>query len=978
MSQNKNKKPRTKLFIFRRSIALILTTIVIVACVIAANLFTDMYAMIQTRPELDLDRLQTGESSRIYDSEGELVAEIGTRISDNVTYEQMPTSLVDAFISIEDSRFFEHEGFDISRFISAAIGNIRSGDLLGGTGASTITMQVMKNAFFVSEGQAAPTTLERKVQEISMAIDAEEQLDKKTILELYVNKIEYGATNSVGVSKAAEYYFGKEVSELGLSESAYLAGVINAPSALNAYRNLGAATTRRNEVLNLMERHGYITAQENKLAQAVRLEDQLVDENDFQGNQYPYQHYIDAVINEVVELTGVSPFNVGMDIYTPLIQSQQQAVEDIQNGNVVEFDDDKIQVGLVTLNNNTGELVAIGGGRPDEDNIQRGLNRATSTYKQPGSSLKPIVDYALAFDVLGWSTNHTIEDGPYAYAGGDFVNNYSRRFSGDVGVTEAVIRSLNIPAIKTLEAVSQQTGSGYIIQYLKNIGVDEAIADQYSLGYAIGSANFQVTPVQLAAMHGAMVNGGLYIKPHTVLRIEIEGQEPIIPVYAETQVVSEQAAYLAATTMKAAVDAPSGTSAIHLKQPYPVYGKTGTTDHDDTFVSVGIPDGAAKDSWIGASTNMFTSSIWYGYDTSSEGDYQVDANRGSNKTAAMANYLMDNLLTVHTPQAIERPAGISSITYVKGTYPYAAPTEGMDESLIETSLIKSQFANLVELETPELLELESQNVEQGRLLFGGLRLNVTMTPYPDTEKLEVAPATKEMSATNYRGQTRTAEGTRAFDPSWIFGAVQYGTEVRVDGEVVESIIDENNAKEFTVSNIRGNQNLQVCSFYTWEKNHDNRSNEVCETLNSGEPEGQAFPNFRGLPTAQFENWITQNSTASYEFRAVDANTVNQVGTVSRINPDYSTESDITQEQMDSTNFIVEYYEKTYSVDEFVGRTVRDIIRGNNYNQFVTLMGYADESQTITGLQVEVTNGQFNLTQLTKSDNRYILPVDTAN
>ena len=206
---------------------------------------------------------------------------------------------------------------------------------------------------------------------------------------------------------------------------------------------------------------------ENALAQSINLEVSKICERLY-------------LINEVTELTGVNPFSRGMDIYTALVPSQQIAIEEIQNGDVVNFDDEKVQVALVTLNNQTGEIVAIGGGRPDEEQVQRGFNRATDAYRQPGSSMKAVLSYALAFENLGYSTEHIIEDGPYAYAGGNFVNNFSRTFRGDVSIKDAVIGSLNIPAIKALEEVTRATSYSYVIQYLKNIGFSDNTAENFA------------------------------------------------------------------------------------------------------------------------------------------------------------------------------------------------------------------------------------------------------------------------------------------------------------------------------------------------------------------------------------------------------------------------------------------------------------------------------------------------------------------
>lgn len=983
MSNNQNKpKIKQRLFIGRRALATVLTISVLVACIGLSVVFTQLKTWIDERPALDLSYFETMESSRIYDAEGNLVAEVGMKLSDNITYDQLPTSTIDAFLAIEDSRFFEHEGFDVSRFVATAIRNFRSGDFFGGAGASTLTMQTIKNAFFVTEESLAERSVVRKVQEISMSLDVEKQLSKEEIMEHYLNKIGFDVPSSVGISKAAEYYFGKEVSQLTLSESAYLAGVINSPATLNAFKDIEAGTARRNQVLNLMVKHGYISDYENELAQAIRLEDQLVDNKDYKGSTYIYGDYIDAVLNEVTELVGVSPVQVGMDIYTALIPSQQEVLETIQNGEVVGFVDDKVQVALVSLNNNTGEIVALGGGRPDDEDIRRGFNRAIDGEgRQPGSSIKPVLDYALAFEALGWSTEFTIEDGPYAYAGGPFVYNFSRNFSGDVSLTDAVSASLNIPAIKALEAVVQKMGPGYVIDYMKNLGYRELVAENYSLGYAIGSANFLTTPVELAASHGTIINGGVYVKPHTVTRIEIEGQEPVIPEYAQTRAISEQAAYLASYTMQEAVKGrPLGSTSVTMlrNQGYPVYGKTGTTDHDGSNVGIGIPEGAGKDSWIVASTNVYTNVVWYGYDNHSEGDYIRDTVKSSIDITTMMNSVLDGLESVHQPVAIARPGGISNITRIKGVYPYANPVEDMDESLIVKDLVKSDFAILKDYEAPELDALQTQNVTTGRLLLGKLGLDVTMSPYPDADMLEVAKNTKEVSATDKNGVVMKREVSLAFHPSWLFGAVQYGTEVKIDNKVVETVINGDNQRDINVGNVRSNQSIEVCSFYTWEKNHDRRSNEVCQVINSGQSIIK-MPSFEGLSFNEFTSWLNGvTNTATVNTETSDARNAAQVGTIARITPDYSRRDSIDQETLDSTTFRVNIYDKTLNGNRIIGRSITDIT--GEYGSVVTVTGHSNGSDTVSsyvvgGQTITDFSHSFKASQLTKgSDGKFVLNV----
>ncbi|MBR3349170.1 MAG: penicillin-binding protein, partial [Solobacterium sp.] len=285
-------------------------------------------------PELKINDFISPESSKIYDGNGTLITEIGTYYRDNIVYSQCPEALIDAFLSIEDSRYFEHNGFDIPRFSKAAIETVINHNTQGG---STFTMQLVKNTYFSidsedgsSEGVEREATYEYKAQQIILAMELEQYLNKEQIFELYVNKLNFGGRIR-GIQKAAEYYFGKEVTELNLSECAMLAGIVNLPNGYNPYNYLEDATIRRNEVLGLMLQHGYIDQDEFDLASSIKVEDLLVGEDKLNIETTAYGAYIDAVIEEVQKMTGFDPVTTGMNIYTALDPVIQDTIEAIEN-----------------------------------------------------------------------------------------------------------------------------------------------------------------------------------------------------------------------------------------------------------------------------------------------------------------------------------------------------------------------------------------------------------------------------------------------------------------------------------------------------------------------------------------------------------------------------------------------------------------------------------------------------------------------
>ncbi len=945
------KPKKRKLYIVRKTLATILLSVLVISMIVAGFALNMVKGMIAERPELDIARLETPESTLVYDANGELFAEIGLKLSDNIAYDDLPNVVVDAFVAIEDAKFFDHEGFDLARFTNESLQTVRrflSGGSFG-AGASTITMQIIKNSIFSDDDNLAPETVDRKAQEISLAMDLEEISTKEQIIEFYLNKINFGVPKSRGIAKAALYYFNKSVGELNLSEAAYLAGVINEPTNLNAYNHLQAGTDRRNVVLDLMLRHGYITQEERDMAVSIKLENQLWGDDKYYGDIQPHSEYLDVVIEEMQDVYGIDPYLQGMKIYTALNPSQQNLIESIEDNNYEYYYDDKIDAAYVTLNNQTGEIIAIGGGRkfPEQDRVQRAFNNALSLTRQPGSVLKPILPYSLSFEYLGYSTQHVIEDGPYAYIGSPvFVFNANGQFAGDITLEDAVIKSLNIPALKTMDALLSGDGIGYerVTNYLTSLGIDPQTAQNVNSAYSIGGGLFTATPLQVAGAHAAMINKGQYIRPHTITRIEIEGRDPIYPNFEPVQVISPEAAYLTATVMKAAVDAPfgTGTAASMNQRPYPVYSKTGTSDHGDEFEAYGIREGTTKDAWHAASTNQYTHVVWNGFKQFINDDgtpnFIADPWPNAQQVAQQSNLLLDNAETFHEPTAIERPAGVVDIRHVLGVYPYVAPVSGMNQEYIANGLIIDKFSRLDTLKAAELANLSSQSVSLGTFDRSGLEVNVQIDSYPDDVAVSSQDRTKVMTATNSLGETMTRTGRQLFHPSWMFGSINYGTEITLNGNVVETVIDSNKDRTIKVSNARSNQNLQVCSFYTWSSRQDSRSNQICETINTGNQMVE-MPDFVGRPIAEAEAWITENTSAGITRRAITPNSRDQLGMIQSISPNYANQ-EVSQSNLDRANFTITYYDgEVVNLQSYVGRSVR--VLQNDLGRLFTLSGPTD-------------------------------------
>lgn len=638
--------------------------------------------MTRDMPKLDVNDFVGDESSRVFDANGNLLIELGTYFRENVSYDKMPESLVDAFLSIEDSRFFEHNGFDIPRFTSSAIHNVLSGNLTG-QGGSTFTMQLVKNSYFSVDAGDASTSysagkgIKYKIQQIMLSLQLEQKLDKKTIFELYVNRLNFG-NNIRGCEMAARYYFGKDVWELNLSESAMLAGIVNLPNYYNPYAHLDYATQRRDQVLYMMLYHGYITEEEYKLATSIKVEDELVGEYaDIKESNTKYQEYIDVALEEAVKMTGYDPVSKGMDIYTAMNPDIQDKIIDIEAGNSITYADDLMQTAIMTIDHTSGEIVGIGGGRNyTASGGSRLLNRATDMYKQPGSTAKPVIPYALAFEYLGFSLDEQVIDMRYSYPNENrIISDYDGKYLGVISIKDALADSRNIPAIMTLGLVTDKIGKEQVISYMQAIGYDSMTTDNYHLSIAIGANDFTATVEQMCGAHAMLMNLGVYNKPHTITRIVMTNNDTYYPEGQNQRVLSSGSAYLVTQLLENDVSQTKyGTYMGILKRSWPVYAKTGTTDWDSSGAQYGIPSGVAKDEWMIASNGKYTNAVWMGYDQAVAGEntYLSQAKLARNIPGHINSQLIDleASITDDATSAVQKPDDLTEVSYVKGTWPH--------------------------------------------------------------------------------------------------------------------------------------------------------------------------------------------------------------------------------------------------------------------------------------------------------------------
>ncbi len=804
-----------------------------VVLLISAGIFG--FTLIKDKPQFDQNKLVSEDSTIIYDAKGNEIIELGLYLRENIEYEEMPNSLIDAFLSIEDSRFFEHFGFDIPRFTKAIIENIKSHDF--GQGGSTLTMQLVKNSYFQVDANGESTLaassgldgVKRKAQEIVLAIECDHQLSKEEIIALYINKINFG-NNIRGIQKASEYYFGKDAKELNLVESCFLAGIINSPNNFNPYNELYKnnpnyiylnpnitylenAQERTAEVLDLMVHHGYISKEEAKLAKTVKIENILAGaDKKFKSYSEYYQDYIDAVIDEAQKVTGKDPYSTSMKIYTNMDPYMQELVWNIENEKTdLKYNKDKQQSAIVVLNNQTGELVALGAGRNQEKEVRQ-FNRATSAYLQPGSAIKPVLEYVLAFDRLGWSTAHTITDKPvYLYGGNVLIANAGGQgYTGDMLITEAIARSLNTPAVQTLDAVIKEIGEDEVKNYLRSIGIT-ANLDTFDLQWAIGGNTCLVTPVQLAGAHSIFMNKGYYVTPHTINKIVMTNDEYVADTVGK-QVVSSGAAYMAATCEAYNVSGEFYNLMQILKRNYPVYAKTGTTDWSTSGSAYGIPVGAPKDMWMVAQTSNYTVTVWLGFDKAEEGAYFTSAQDMSNLKGKICKKLLDELEEYYdyNPHAIEMPDDVTNVSIVKGAYPYAYNDGGHE--MVNGLILKSK------LEEKPLVSVES--VLANLPIKDGDKNATHLSGYIDEYGIAYVSITtggyycsdgvQDLSATNVYGKSKEASG-RCYFPHYATVSEQGIGSAHLTLKVNGRVIQEGDAEGYYEFYDVPSGNVEVCN-----------------------------------------------------------------------------------------------------------------------------------------------------------------------
>ena len=561
-------------------------------------------------PELSESKLVATTSSKIYDSKNELIADLGDERRVNAQSSDIPTDLVNAIVSIEDHRFFNHRGIDSIRIAGAFLRNLRSNS--GLQGGSTLTQQLIKLTYFSTS--TADQTLSRKVQEAWLAIQLERTATKQEILTYYVNKV-YMSNGNYGMQTAAQSYYGKDLKDLSIPQLALLAGMPQAPNQYDPYSHPEAALERRNLVLSEMQRQGYLTAEQYETAINTPVTDGLQSLRAV--NSYPQymDNYLKEVIDQVEQETGYNLLTTGMEVYTNVDQEVQKRLWDVYNTDeYVDYPDDDLQAASTIVDVTNGKVIAQLGSRHQSSNVSFGINQAVETNRDWGSTMKPITDYAPALEYgIFDSTAATINDAPYNYPGTDIpVYNWDKTYFGNITLQYAIQQSRNVPAVKTLEKV----GLDHAKTFLNGLGIDYpsmVYANAISSNTVESHKQYGASSEKMAAAYAAFANGGIYHKPMYINKVVFSDGSSKEFSDQGTRAMKETTAYMMTEMMKTVLTYGTGRGAYMSWLPQA--GKTGTSNYTDDEIENYIKNTGyvAPDEMFVGYTRKYSMAVWTGY-----------------------------------------------------------------------------------------------------------------------------------------------------------------------------------------------------------------------------------------------------------------------------------------------------------------------------------------------------------------------------
>ena len=626
MPEGSSQKRKEKKFSILRLFAIVFVIGFVIACGTIVGFIT---ATVKNLPE-QLGDLRPAAASQFFDNENNLIAT--TKSEENripVKIQQIPQNLQDAFISIEDVRFYQHIGVDPRAIIRAVWSNITSSEIA--EGGSTITQQLAKNAVLTQE-----QTLKRKIQEAFVALQLEKEYSKSEILEMYLNQIYFGQ-GAYGVQSASRIYFGKDVNQITLAQAAMLAGIPKSPNYYNPLNNFKAAKERQQLVLEQMVKYNLITVE---AAQAANNEKIDVASHQQAGKLDMLNYYIDYVTQLVIDKFGADAvYKEGLKIYTTIDMKMQKAAEAAMGDlPVFSTNENKLQQpqgALVAVDPRTGHIKAMVGGRGTDH-----FNRAVLAERQPGSAFKPFV-YLAAIDsgltpaTILEDTEKTLAKMPGSYK----PRNYDWKFHGKVSMRTALVNSYNIPVV----FLTQQLTPEKIISFAQKGGISTLVlsgsVSDINLAMSLGGLTRGVTPLEMASAFGVFAQNGKHVESVAILKVVDRNNKTIFTAkQVEQQVWPAKSTYIVTDMLQDVVRRGTGAGANIGR---PAGGKTGTTSE-------------YKDAWFVGFTPELSASVWIGNDSGGH----LNGMTGGDLPATVWRNFMQVALKDLPVQSFTRPPGV--------------------------------------------------------------------------------------------------------------------------------------------------------------------------------------------------------------------------------------------------------------------------------------------------------------------------------
>ena len=660
-------------------------TLIIAAVLAGGSLFA---YYVSSAPKLSESKLSSTNSSLIYDSSGNLIADLGSEKRESVTADNIPLNLVNAITSIEDKRFFKHRGIDVYRILGAAFNNFTSSSTQGG---STLDQQLIKLAYFSTS--ESDQTLKRKAQEAWLALQMERKYTKEEILTFYINKV-YMGNGNYGMLTAAKSYYGKDLKDLSIAQLALLAGIPQAPSQYDPYTNPDAAQSRRDIVLAEMYEDGNITKGEYDTAVATPVTDGLQTLTETSSYDAYLDNYIKEVIEEVSDKTGQDIYSAGLKVYTNVDTDVQQYLWNVYNTDYyVSYPDSDLQVASTIIDVTNGNVIAQLGSRNQDTSVSLGTNQSVLTDRDWGSTMKPITDYAPAIENgIYTSTAATTNDSKYYWPGTSTqIYNWDRQYYGTMTIQTAIQQSRNVPAVKALEAVGLDAAK----EFLEGLGI---YYPQLYYSNAISSSTsdsdekYGASSEKMAAAYAAFANGGIYYEPQYINKIEFNDGTTQTYSSSGTRAMKETTAYMMTSMLKTVLTYGTGTEAA-ISGVYQA-GKTGTSNYSDDELeeieeSTGIYNSVvgtmAPDELFVGYTTQYSMAVWTGYKDRMTSIYGDGLNVAADVYKAMQSYLNEKYGSGSKDFTV--PSGV----YTSGSYVYLS---GSSNNYTYSSTSSSVYSNI--------------------------------------------------------------------------------------------------------------------------------------------------------------------------------------------------------------------------------------------------------------------------------------------